>query len=206
MKRMASALVALALALLLAAPALAGDEEGDTVTKTLELTLHGEVPRDRAFGAFYYVSPDTHPAGLVQFCGPQVEGGEPPSQIVSEDDCVGDGSVYTAEVSFERGTGVFTEFITLSVEDPQHTLEVFAEMPELEEPEALEYEVLEADTTNSAWYSFTLSDDQQAPGMPETGAGGTSDDQLSIGRAAIGLLLFALGGLILYRRRVTSHV
>ena len=70
MRTLSSTVTALALALLLAVPVFAGGAQGDTVTKTLELTLHGQVPRDRVFGAFYYVSPETHPAGLVQFCGP----------------------------------------------------------------------------------------------------------------------------------------
>ncbi len=147
MRTVASTGTALAVALLLALPVWAAGAQGDTVTKTLELTLHGNVTRDRVFGAFYYVSPETHPAGLVQFCGPQVQGGEPPSQVVSEEECAGTGRAYTAELEFKRGAGVFVEFVTLSVENPQNTLEIFAEVPEMNEPESIVYETLEADST-----------------------------------------------------------
>ncbi len=205
MRTMASTLTALALALLLTAPVLAGGEQGDTVTKTLELTLHGEVPQDRVFGAFYYVSPETHPAGLVQFCGPHVEGGEPPSQVVSEEECAGDGSVYRAEVAFERGTGVFVEFVTLSVRDPQNTLEIFAEIPEPENPESLKYETLDADASNSGWYSFKAGDNQQTPQMPATGSGGTSNDGIPANGIAVGLSLVAAGGYALRQRHWTGH-
>ncbi len=200
MRTMASTLTALALALLLAAPAVAGGEQGNTVTKTLELTLHGEVPQDRVFGAFYYVSAETHPAGLVQFCGPQVEGGEPPSQVVSEKACTGDGSVYRAEVEFDRGTGVFVEFVTLSVSDPQNTLEIFTEIPEPENPESLRYETLDADATNSAWYRFEAGGNQQTPQMPATGSGGMSNDGAPVNGIAVGLSLVAAGGYAVRRR------
>ena len=205
MRTGASTGTALALALLLALPVLAAGAQGDTVTKTLELTLHGSVPRDRAFGAFYYVSPETHPAGLVQFCGPQVQGGEPPSQVVSEEACVGTGSVYTAELEFKPGTGVFVEFVTLSVDDPQNTLETFAEAPELTEPESLVYETLDADSTTIAAYSFSAGDGRQAPGMPATGASGMiGHDGLRISAIVAGLSLLAAGGYVLRRRRPTS--
>ena len=194
MRTIASTLTALALALLLTAPAVAGGERDDTVTKTLELTLHGEVPQDRVFGAFYYVSPETHPAGLVQFCGPQVAGGEPPSQVVSDDACMGDGSVYRAEVEFDRGTGVFVEFVTLSVSDPQNTSEIFTEIPELENPESLRYETLDADATNSAWYRYGAGGNRQVPQMPATGAGGMSKDGAAVKGIAVGLSLVVAGG------------
>ena len=204
MRTIASAVTALALALLLAVPVFAGGAQGNMVTQTLELTLHGKVPQDRVFGAFYYVSPETHPAGLVQFCGPHVEGGEPPSQVVSEEACVGKGTVYRAEVVFKRGTRVFVEFVTLSVRDPQNTLEIFAEFPELEESESLEYETLNADATNSAWYSFRAGAGQPAALMPATGSGGTGHDGLRIRAGAVGLSLFAAGGYALRRRRRTG--
>ncbi len=200
MRIMASTLTALAFALLLTAPVVAGGEQDDTVTKTLELTLHGEVPQDRVFGAFYYVSPETHPAGLVQFCGPQVEGGEPPSQVISDDACAGDGLIYRAEVEFDHGTGVFLEFVTLSVSDPQNTLEIFTEIPEPENPESLRYETLDADATNSAWYRFEAGGDQQTPKMPATGSGGMSSDGAPMKSIAVGLSLFAAGGYAVRRR------
>ena len=195
---------ALALALLLALPVLAAGAQGDTVTKTLELTLHGNVTRDRVFGAFYYVSPETHPAGLVQFCGPQVQGGQPPSQVISQEECAGMGRVYTAELEFKRGAGVFVEFVTLSVDDPQNTLEFFVEVPEMNEPESIVYETLEADSTTSAAYSFSAGDGRQPSGMPATGAGGISHDSLRISAITAGLSLLAAGGYVLRRRQTSS--
>ena len=173
MKTLVSTLTALVLALVLAVPVLAaGDEQEDMVTKMFRLTLYGDVPKDRVFGAFYYVSPETHPAGLIHFCGPAVAGGEPPSQVVSAEECQGGATVYTASVEFQRGTGIFVEFVTLSVSEPQNTLEIFAECPKLEDSESPEYEVIETDTTTSAWYSFGADNGQQTPEMPTTGAGG----------------------------------
>ncbi len=202
MRTIASTVTALALVLLLAVPVFAGGAQSDTVTKTLELTLHGQVPQDRVFGAFYYVSPETHPAGLVQFCGPQVEGGEPPSHVVSKEACAGNGRAYRAEVVFERGTGVFVEFVTLSVRDPQNTLETFAEFPELEMPESVEYETLDADVTTSVRYSFEARDGQQASRLPATGSGGIGHAALPLSAIALGLSLFAAGGYVLWRRRL----
>ncbi len=189
MKTTVSTLTALVLALLLAVPALAGgDEQADLVTKTFTLTLDGEVPQDRVFGAFYYVSPDTHPAGLIQFCGPPVEGGEPPSQVVSATGCRGAGTVYTASVAFERGSGIFVEFVTLSVDDPQNTLEIFAES-----------ELLEPATTVAARYRFGAHNAPPLPGMPATGAGGTASTHPTPGRLAAVLSLLALGACALRR-------
>ncbi len=193
MRTATSTATALALTMLLAVPAFVAGAQGDTVTQTLELTLHGQVPTDRTFGAFYYVSPDTHPAGLVQFCGPEVEGGEPPSQVVSEDACAGEGTVYTAEVEFKRGTGVFVEFLTLSASDPRNTLEIFAEIPALAEPESLQYATLDGDVTTSASYSFTAG----APGMPAAGVGAAGQDGQRLGAIAVALSLLAAGGLAL---------
>ena len=204
MRTIASTVTALALVLLLAVPVFAGGAQSDTVTKTLELTLHGQVPQDRVFGAFYYVSPETHPAGLVQFCGPHVEGGVPPSQVVSRAACAGNGTVYRAEVVFKRGTGVFVEFVTLSVRDPQNTLETFAEVPELEKPESVEYETLDADVTTSARYSFEARDGQQASRLPATGSGGIGHAALPLSAIALGLSLLAVGGYVLWRRRWTG--
>ncbi len=195
-----------ALALLLAAPVLAATAQSDTVTQTLALTLHGQVPPDRTFGAFYYVSPDTHPAGLVQFCGPEVEGGEPPSQVVSEDACAGEGMVYTAEVEFKRGSGVFVEFLTLSASDPRNTLETFAEIPELEEPESLRYATLDGDVTTTAAYTFAPGG-SQSPGMPAAGAGGAGDAGLRVAAITAGLSFLAAGGYAVRRsRRTTGRV
>jgi hypothetical protein len=200
MKTLVSTLTALVLALLLVVPALAaGDEQEDTVTKTLKLTLYGDVPEDRVFGAFYYVSPETHPAGLIQFCGPDVPGGEAPSQVVSEKDCQGGGTAYTASAKFDTGTGVFVEFVTLAVSDPQNTLEIFAESPELKDPESLEYEVLNTDTTNTASYRFGANNGQQMPEMPSSGAGGMGSSHSPIARMAAMLLLLAAGACVLRR-------
>jgi len=204
MRTLASTVTALILALLLAVPVFAGGKQSDTVTQTLELTLHGRVPQDRVFGAFYYVSPDTHPAGLVQFCGPHVAGGAPPSQVVSKAACVGNGTVYRAEVVFARGTGVFVEFVTLSVSDPQNTLKIFAEFPEQEKPESLKYETLNADVTTSARYSFEAVHGQQSSRLPATGSGGIGHAALSLSGIAVGLSLLAAGAYVLWRRRWTG--
>ena len=200
MKTAASIFVALMLALLLTVPGYAqgtdqqgDDQQDDTVTKTLKLTLYGNVPEDRAFGAFYYVSPETHPEGLIQFCGPNVPGGEPPSQVVSEEECQGGGTVYTASMEFESGTGIFVEFVTLSVNDPQNTLEIFAESPELEARESLEYEVLDTDATNTARYRFGADNGQQTPKMPTTGAGGMASTHSPVAHMAAMLLLLTAG-------------
>ncbi len=66
MKTLASISLALALALVLAVPALAGGEQNDMVTKTFELTIKGAVDdsADRLFAVTYFYSPDLSPAEL----------------------------------------------------------------------------------------------------------------------------------------------
>lgn len=200
MKTLASTLTALVLALLLAVPVLAGGEgQEDMVTKTFKLTLYRDVPEDRVFGAFYYVSPETHPAGLIQFCGRAVAGGEPPSHVVSEEECQGHGTVYTASLEFASGTGIFVEFVTLSVTDPQNTLEIFAESPEPEDPESIEYEVLDTDTTNTASYRSGVDNGEQMPEMPTTGAGGMTSTHSPVAPTAAVMLLIAAGACVLRR-------
>ncbi len=201
MKTAASTLITLVLALLLTIPGYAQGtaQQGDMVTKELKLTLHGDVPEDRVFGAFYYISPEMHPAGLIQFCGPDVPGGQPASQVVSEEACRGGGTEYTASVEFESGTGIFVELVTLSVNDPQNILEIFAESPEPADPERLEYEVLDTDTTNAAWYTFGAGKGEQMPKMPTTGACGMAGSNSPAIPMAFMLLLFTTGACALRR-------
>ena len=110
MKRIATALMFLTLALVAATPALAsGGEQVDTATKTFELTLYGEVPSDQLFAVGYATReqlvagafPDPVPYILV--CGTLSEGDDAPAQVVTEGACVGDeGTTYRADVELHQ--------------------------------------------------------------------------------------------------------
>jgi hypothetical protein len=69
---------------------------GDTVTKTFELTLNGDVPADQLFTLLYTPVRDGGAAGgteQVIFCG--VPDPQPDEVVVSDEDCVGGGNTYT---------------------------------------------------------------------------------------------------------------
>lgn len=189
MKTLTSMFTVLMLALLLAVPASAdGDAQDETVTKTFELTLHGHVPQDRAFAAYYSTDVTDvggEPTAHILFCGGTQSERAGARQVVSREDCVGDSGVYRAQVEFERGTQLVYFFI-VAVEGTEN-FEIFhTNVPNRES----QPELLSTDTSNRAWYRFDASGDQGVSGMPGTGAGGMSSSGLP--SATYGLLLTLL--------------
>ncbi len=185
MKTLASLLTALALAVLLTVPAFAGGEEGgDTVTKTYSLTINGSVddPEDRLFFGEHSAEGDgTDEAPvIIMFCGPDlsvlIPEGEDFEVIRADnytEECVGDGRVYTASRQLEPGGQLYFGFSTALLSELRAGGQpegFFTSDDGDDQEEPGDFEVVNTDTTNTAWYTF--SDDQQAPQMPDTGAGG----------------------------------
>ncbi len=202
MKTVASTMAALMLALLLAAPVLAGgDTQGDKITKTFKLTLYGDVPEDRVFAAVYGTREDAEGGtpNFVLFCG-QTEEFPPGAQVttVSEEDCVGaDGTEYTAEVEFERGTSIYFAYIHGKEGADKDANELFFRSDDGdEELEDEDFEVLNGDKTNTGWYRFG-----DLPDMPDTGAGGMAGGGLPIQQTSAALGLLAAAGYWIARRR-----
>ncbi len=207
MKTLASTLTVLALVLLLSAPALAsGDEGGDTVTKTYSLTINGRVddPDDRLFFAEHSAEGDgTDEAPvIILFCGPDISPLIPEGEnfeVTQADnyskECEGDGTVYTASRELEPGGRLYFSFSTallseLKAGGAPETIDSSDDGDDREEPE--DFEVISADTTNTAWYTFSSTvDDQQTPQVPDTGAGGMAGADLPQGYGAAALSLLA---------------
>lgn len=199
-KTLVSISTVLMLALLLAAPVSAGgDVQGETVTKTFELTLRGHVPQDRAFAAYYSTDVSNvggEPTDYILFCGGTESERSGARQVVSHGDCVGDGATYRAQVKFERGTELVYFFI-VAVEGTE-TFEIFyTNVPSRESRP----ELLNTDTSNRAWYRFGAGDDQQLPAMPATGAGGMSESKVPSGEHERMLLLLAAAAFVALGRR-----
>lgn len=200
MKTLASTVMALTLALLLVAPAPASGERDDMVIKTFELTLNGDVPEDRAFAVFYSTDVTNvggEPTDYILFCDGTQNDRADARQVVSREDCVGNGEVYRAHVQFERGTQLVYFFI-VAVEGTDKFETFHTNVPSRDS----EPETLNADTINRAWYTFGADDDQQMPGMPAAGAGGMSGRGILLAAPKLMLtLLITAGCAVLGRRR-----
>lgn len=213
MKAMASTMMALTLTLLLAAPVLAGgDGRSDTVTKTYKLTVHGNVDaaEDRVFFVEHSAEGDAtaeHPL-FIRFCGPDFSSLVPepgftfPKASNYKTECAGNDAEYIASVRMKRGSRLYFGFSTALLSDlrsgrePQ-TFFTTNSGDEVEDPG--DFETINADTTNTAWFRFGETD-QQMPGMPATGAGGMPGSGVPAGSAAA-LALLTAGGYAVRRRR-----
>ncbi len=190
MKTITSILTALMLLLVMATPGLAGggDTGDDTVTKTFELTLSGDIPEDQLFLGFVATREQvesgmeggTDTGTLILFCGDvpdelldEIE--QDPTidfVVVSSEACEGgEGTEYTAEVEFERGAEIAFVVFRLGLETGDFELIASTELDEEGFP--AEFETIEEDTTNLASCNFENGscgtgqgdDDQQMPGM-----------------------------------------
>lgn len=180
----------------------AGEEQQEMVTKTFELTLNGDVRADQAFGVVYGTSDEPEEFNPIAFCG-QAGGNLPPKE-----DCKGEGTVYTADVTLAKGTSIIFVFYRVTEGDPE-TYETFHQGTE----------TLNTDMTNTAWFTFggagagdDQQDDQQTgagddqqdkdipDALPETGAGGVAG---SFSGSGIVALLTLLGAVVcgVIRRR-----
>ena len=174
-------------------------QDGDTVTKTFELTLNGDVPEGQAF-AVRYGQQQEGDVRVIVFCGDPAALADLPG-YEALDECVGDGSVYGESVELERGTTIFSTFERVSGDEEEFFFE------------SNTGEVLDADMTNTAWYTFgggagdeqETPDDQQGevPGeMPDTGMGGLAGGAtIPVGNVAAGLAMLAGAGYAVLRRR-----
>jgi hypothetical protein len=163
---------------------------GDTVTKTFELTLNGTVPEDAGFIVSYLEEGDDPETGgaFIILCADisrlpaeqRADIGD--VEIISDEACEGDGTVYRIEREFERGTRLAFFFARASVTD-EDFFEIFH--TSIEDPSRIDsgdpipedFETLDTDFTNTAWYTFgegTGAGDDQQDDDKDTGAG---DDQ-----------------------------
>jgi hypothetical protein len=204
-------------------------QSDDTITKTFELTLNGDVPADRGFAVFYGTrdqfeglfesESEEQPFDYILFCG-QPEDAEFADTVVSDEDCVGDGTKYRAEVELPHGTELFFSYATAVETDLDTADFFFGNVGTLFETGELsgEPEVLDTDFTNTAWFTFggagddkqddtqdDAQDDQQGemPGeMPDTGAGGlAAGATIPVGNAVAGLTMLVGAGYATVRRR-----
>jgi hypothetical protein len=124
---------------------------GDTVGKTFELTLNGTVPENETFVVRFLVAGGEGNTFDLSLCG---EG--------AQDECTGDGAVYGGFIKVLKGAQIDFAFVRSS------TGEVFHEGTE----------TLDADMTNTAFYTFgkgTGAGDEQE--KPDTAAGEVPDNQ-----------------------------
>lgn len=203
MKTIAAMFTVLMLALLPAVPAsAAGDGQGETVTRTFELALHGHVPQDRAFAAYYSTDVTNvggEPTDYILFCGGGDSERAGARQVVSREDCAGDGEAYRAQVEFERGAQL-VYFYIVAVEGTED-FEIFHTNVPTRNSRP---ELLSADTINRAWYRFDAGEHQQMPGMPATGAGGLSTRGLPPPEHTLVPTLIATAGCGVLGRRLWS--
>ncbi len=166
-----------------------GGGGGDLVTKTFELTINGTVPADAAFIVGYVEEgqdPDTE-GHFVILCGdlsqlPEEElEGIPDEDIISDEGCVGDGAVQSFEREFAQGTSLAFFFARASVTD-EEVFEIFftsLQDPNIEDDQPLEpgdFETLDTDFTNTAFFTFGTGDDKQDDAQDD-GAGAGDDQQ-----------------------------
>lgn len=199
MKTLASSLMALTLALLLVIPVhVDGDKRDDTVTKTFELTLYGDVPADQLFAVGYATRaqlvdgafPD--PVPYILFCGSLAEGDDQPAQVFTEGSCTGgEGTTYSADVELDQGAELAYFFARASSTDP-NLFDAFLTTPINKELKPTAYETLSDDSTNAAYYRYGAAAEPM-PEMPATGAGGMAGSRFPLARVAATLGLLAAG-------------
>ncbi len=236
MKSVRATLPALLLLALMAFPVMAEEgsgtdkddsQQGEMVTKTFTLTLKGDVPEDATFPLFYAtrdeIAADPEDPNIVLFCG------QPPAEFGLEPKADCEAGVYTESVQFEAGTEVAFAFARASETD-QEVFEFFHQSFDEDGPSADDpgdFEMLNTDFTNTAWYTFAgddkqdddkddgqddgQDDDQQDDDqdgdmpdeMPDTGAGGMAPVAPAVPLAAAGVvtLLFAGASTLVRLRR-----
>lgn len=147
------------------------DQQADMVTKTFQLSLHGDVPAGEAFAVAYGL-PATEEFNIIVLCGSSAEYG------AAQDECMG-GTTYSGSAERSAGSGLYFAFIRLM--DGKITQEgIFHSGTE----------TLAADMTNSAWFRFeaakdTQDDQQEMPSkLPNTGAGGIPGAPVPVGALA----------------------
>lgn len=166
------------------------DDKAETVAKTFELTLNGDVPADDGFIVSYLdEGDDPEEAGrFIVLCGdlsrlpPEDRADIPDEDIVSDEACIGGGNTYTFEDEFPRGTRLAVFFARASVTD-ENVFDIFfttvddpGRIESGEDPIPSDFETLDTDMTNSAWFTYSGAgdddqDDDMPDEMPNTGVG-----------------------------------
>jgi hypothetical protein len=189
-------------------PAAPDNQQGgsQTVTKTFELTLNGTMPEADAYYVAYAEADRVgSEASIIVLCG------EPGFESTpGEAACEGDGKVYTGTAEFPEGTEIEYGFFRKQAADAE--AERFHSGTE----------TLDADMTNTAWYTFgggsddvKQDDDDKDTGtgagddrqdempeeLPDTGAGGLARGAtLPLSNAAAGLTMLMGAGYTVLRR------
>lgn len=196
MHRLASMLMALALATLLTTGALAqsgNDQQQDEVTVSFELQVNGEVPDDRAFAILYGTREDLSADRytVVGYCAKGDPSQLPTDVLVSDAPCTGSGKVYRYADQFPTGTQLlFSYQVCQPSAGVQSCREFHGSEDDDEDVEDSDFATLSADTTISAYYSFERSGRTPSQ-MPATGAGGQGSGTIPEQPVAVGMLLLA---------------
>lgn len=204
----------LALVVLIAVPAFAQD--GDTVRKTFRVTVYGEVPGDHFIAGLVTTREeiernDGDPRGTAMlFCGqlPTDEPVPPGVELitVSDEDCIGGGEAYTADVEVEQGAEI-TYFIVRSRTSDESDIALIAGSGTGDFKTT--YETINTDTTNSFFYDGDTGKggEGDGPGLPEppdTGAGGMATGAgLPLGGTAAGVTMLIACGYAVRRQRLS---
>jgi hypothetical protein len=210
MNKFVSTVLAAVLAVFVSVPAFAApsaDGDGDTVTKRFELTISGKVPAGQAFVLGFLEqgkSPTDSQAVIVcgDFSSIDAAAAEDLKQemgkemdmmqnidIISDKPCQGgEGTVYSYDVDFERGTGIAFFFARVNLTNPED-IEVIASSDLDANGVPTEFETLNEDIVNAVEYNFDAARAQ----LPGTGL---SDTLGRFGLLAAALSLVALGGVV----------
>ena len=131
---------------------------GQTVTKTFRLTINGTVPEGEEFVVRFGTSDDEGSTVDFPLCG-----------AGAQDECTGDGAVYSDSIEVRAGTDIDFEF------ERAATGEVFHEGTE----------TITADMTNTAWYTFGkgtgAGDEQEVPDNQQDGEDKDTDTDTGAG-------------------------
>jgi hypothetical protein len=214
MNKVVSTLLAALLTMLVSTSAFAATsaDGGDTVLKTFELTILGDVPANEAFViGFLEEGEDPATGGTIvlacaDFGGMQasdaatmLEGMDMDAMdmgamadmgsnvdIISDQPCKRD-TTYSYEVEFPRGTGIAYFFLRVNLSDPEN-FEIITSSDLDEEGNPTEFEELNEDIVNAVEYDFDAAQSQ----LPGTGI----DAAGRFGVIAAALALVAMGGLV----------
>ncbi len=175
----------------------AGGVQAEPVTKTLVLTLDGEVPEGESHAVVYETNDPVLGSDVIVFCGSEDTLGNPTPE------CTGGGKVYKVDLVLQAGTVVNYGFARVNVDGRKHP--VFYERGT---------ETVSEDMATTARFAYGEDDPagddgaaedgkQGGPGggdLPRTGGVGTGASS-PMASAVAAFALLAIGACFLPRRR-----
>lgn len=216
MNKVFSTLLAALLTLVVSTSALAAPatDGGDTVLKTFELTIVGDVPANEAFLlGFIEEGEDPATGGTVVLVCADLDGSAAPEavgalndemdmgglemtggvDIISDQPCASD-TTYGYDVEFPRGTRIAFFFLRVNLTDPEN-FEIISSSEVDAEGNPTDFEELTEDVVNAVEYDFNAVQ----PQLPATGSAAAG----YVGLLVAALALVAMGGVV---RKFLPHV